>query len=91
VATHLPQELISMGPAALAPAGGARPGEWIEAEFNETSRRTIREYLWVLYKYRWLGGVCFVTVLGIALLITLMADRGSIPPRRASWSRGKPP
>jgi succinoglycan biosynthesis transport protein ExoP len=74
VATHLPHELISMGPSTLAP-GGARSGEWIEVEYNETSRRTIREYLWVLYKYRWLGAVCFATVLGIALLVTLMADR----------------
>jgi capsular exopolysaccharide synthesis family protein len=69
-----PHELVSMGPSSLTTAGVAR-GDYIEAEYSEPTRRSIREYLWVLYKYRWLGAVCFATTVGIALLVTLMSAR----------------
>jgi polysaccharide biosynthesis transport protein len=74
VAMNPPHELVSMGSSALAPASLVR-GPEIEVEYTQPTRRTIREYLWVLYKYRWLGAVCFATTLGIALLVTLMSPR----------------
>ncbi|MBM4265384.1 MAG: polysaccharide biosynthesis tyrosine autokinase [Deltaproteobacteria bacterium] len=68
-------ELVSVGASDLGPARTPRSVEYIEAEYSEPSRRSLREYLWVLYKYRWLGTVCFAATLGITLVVTLLSSR----------------
>jgi capsular exopolysaccharide synthesis family protein len=47
----------------------------LDAEFSEAPPRHVREYLRLLYKYRWLAFTCFGITLGIALLLTLLAPR----------------
>lgn len=59
-------------PAAPAPA--AYPG-YIDAEFLDVRRRHMREYLWILHKYRWLAATCFGIVFALACIFTLLVGR----------------
>jgi capsular exopolysaccharide synthesis family protein len=59
-------------PAAPVPAG--YPG-YIEAEVVDVRGRHLREYLWILYKYRWLAATCFGVVFGLTSLGTLLSSR----------------
>src|SRR5262249_17371931 len=70
------------GPRA-APAPGAAPAVgvpagypgYIEAEVVDVRGRDLREYLWILYKYRWLAAACFGVVFGLTCLGTLLSSR----------------
>lgn len=72
-------DLVSAPPTGSGPPApalaGARAGEWVDVEYAAAPRRSLREYLWVLYKYRWLGAVCFACVFGLTLLVTLLSPR----------------
>ena len=46
-----------------------------EAEFSEVRRRHVRDYLRILYKYRWLAAALFVVTLGVTVLVTLLTPR----------------
>jgi len=59
-------------PAVAVPAG--YPG-YIEAEVVDVRGRDLREYLWILYKYRWLAAACFGVVFGLTCLGTLLSSR----------------
>src|SRR5262249_54782035 len=73
---HVPSTDVApapvMVPAAAVPAG--YPG-YIEAEVVDVRGRDLREYLWILYKYRWLAAACFGVVLGLTCLGTLLSSR----------------
>ena len=65
-------------PELLTPARGqlAAPGaQIVDAEFSEAPPRHLREYLWVLLKYRWLVLTCFLLTVGLTTLVTLLAPR----------------
>src|SRR4029450_3442191 len=67
---HLPSTDVAPGPPAQAvPAG--YPG-YIEADFFDVRGRHVRDYLWILYKYRWLAATCFGVVLALTCLYTLL-------------------
>jgi capsular exopolysaccharide synthesis family protein len=72
---HLPSADIAAAPA-VAPAAvvGGYPG-YIDAEFVDVKRRHLREYLWILHKYRWLAATCFGVVFGLTCVFTLLAGR----------------
>jgi succinoglycan biosynthesis transport protein ExoP len=46
-----------------------------DAEYSEAPARHPRDYLRVLYKYRWLATTCFGLVFGATLLLTLLTTR----------------
>src|SRR5262245_22242601 len=72
---HLPSAEIATAPAvATAAVAGGYPG-FIDAEFVEVRGRHLREYLWILYKYRWLAATCFGVVFGLTCVYTLLAGR----------------
>jgi polysaccharide biosynthesis transport protein len=72
---HLPSAEIAAAPAvAPAAVAGGYPG-YIDAEFVDVRRRHLREYLWILYKYRWLAATCFGVVLGLTCVFTLLTRR----------------
>ena len=69
---HVPSTEVSVVPGM--PAAGASAG-YIDAEFVDVRRRHLREYLWILYKYRWLAATCFGVVFGLTCVFTLLAGR----------------
>jgi succinoglycan biosynthesis transport protein ExoP len=74
-------------PAAPLPAG--YPG-YVEAEFVDVRGRHMREYLWILYKYRWLAATCFGIVFGLTCLFTLLASRVYTATTRVQVTRQSP-
>jgi len=62
-----------------APVGRAAPVppayDYIEAEFSEVRRRQLRDYLRIVYKYRWLAAALFIGTFGLTVLITLLTPR----------------
>src|SRR6185369_1813251 len=75
MATHQQGELVSFAASEIGPGRSPRSVDYIEAEYSEPTRRSLREYLWMLYKYRWLGAVCFAATIGATLLLTLLSAR----------------
>src|SRR5262245_21648303 len=76
---HMLPHVPSTEPAAASSTpsttvAGGYPG-YIDAEFVDVRRRHLREYLWVLYKYRWLAATCFGVVFGLTCVFTLLAGR----------------
>jgi capsular exopolysaccharide synthesis family protein len=69
---HVPSTEVSTVPGM--PAAGAYPG-YIDAEFVDVKGRHLREYLWILHKYRWLAATCFGVVFGLTCVFTLLAGR----------------
>lgn len=72
-------ELVAPVAAAPAAAGRAAPVppvyDYVEAEFSEVRRRQARDYLRIVYKYRWLAAALFVVTLGLTVLLTLLTPR----------------
>ena len=64
-------ELLTPARAQLAPLGA----QVVDAEFSEAPPRHLREYLWVLLKYRWLVLTSFGLTVGLTILITLLTPR----------------
>src|SRR5262245_1465207 len=72
---HLPSAEIATAPAVTPTAvAGGYPG-YIDAEFVDVRGRHLREYIWILYKYRWLAATCFGVVFGLTCVHTLLAGR----------------
>jgi uncharacterized protein involved in exopolysaccharide biosynthesis len=72
---HVPAtEFPAAAPAVPSVVTGGSPG-YIDAEFVDVHSRHLREYLWILYKYRWLAATCFGVVFGLACVFTLLAGR----------------
>jgi succinoglycan biosynthesis transport protein ExoP len=73
--THVPSTEVAPSPApthAAVPAGS--PG-YIDAEIVDVRGPHLREYLWILYKYRWLSATCFGVVFSLTCLATLLSSR----------------
>ena len=75
-------ELVAPAAAAAAAAGRAASVppvppvyDYVEAEFSEVRRRQARDYLRIVYKYRWLAAALFVVTLGLTVLVTLLTPR----------------
>ncbi len=72
-------EIVAPVAAAVAAAGRAAPVppvyDYVEAEFSEVRRRQARDYLRIVYKYRWLAAALFVVTLGLTVLVTLLTPR----------------
>jgi capsular exopolysaccharide synthesis family protein len=76
-------ELVAPAAAAAAAAGRAASVapvvppvyDYVEAEFSEVRRRQARDYLRIVYKYRWLAASLFVVTLGLTVLVTLLTPR----------------
>src|SRR2546422_5479501 len=64
-------ELLTAARAQLPPPGA----HMVDTEFSEVPARHLREYLWVLYKYRWLALTCFGLTLGLTAMMTLLTPR----------------
>lgn len=76
--------------AQLAPANGHAPGGVIDAEFSEIQARHLRDYLRLLYKYRWLAATCLGLTLGLSLVLTLMTTRLYTSTTRLQVARQSP-
>jgi polysaccharide biosynthesis transport protein len=85
---YLPSTEVAHAPAAQAVATGS-PG-YIEAEFVDVRGRHIRDYLWILYKYRWLAATCFGVVFGLTFLYTLLTPRVYTAGTRVQVTRESP-
>ena len=55
----------------LAPANAHLAAGVIDAEFSEVPTRHLRDYLRLLYKYRWLAAACFGVTFGLVAVSTL--------------------
>jgi len=86
LATHL---------RALAPIPAERPPAFMapamsDAEFREAPPRHLRDYLWVLQKYRWLAAICFGLTLGVTVLVILVTPRRFTASTRLQVARQSP-
>src|SRR5437867_8878712 len=68
-------DLIAAGRLHPGPVGAPFAPEVIDAEYSDASPRHLREYLRVLYKYRWLAATTFALTMGLAVLVTLVTPR----------------
>ncbi len=74
------------------PVVPARPPapDVLDAEFSDAPRIDVREYLRILYKYRWLAGTCFGLTLALSVLMTLMTARTYTASTRLQVARTSP-
>ena len=82
------EQALTSRPTA-APAGFA-PAGVIDAEFSEVPARHLRDYLRLLYKYRWLAATCLALTLGVSLLVTLVTTRLYTASTRLQLARQSP-
>jgi len=69
-------ELVASTGTAVGRAAVTQPAyDYVEAEFSEVRRRQARDYLRILYKYRWLAASLFVVTFGLTVLVTLLTPR----------------
>ena len=61
-----------------------------DGEFSEAPSRRLRDYLRILYKYRWLAAACFGLTLGATVLVTLLTTRLYTAATRLQLSRESP-
>ena len=88
MSAHVPStDVVPMQAAPTVPAGN--PG-YIEAEVVDVRGRHLREYLWILYKYRWLSATCFGIVFGLTCLGTLLSSRVYTATTQVEVSRDSP-
>src|SRR5215813_8427439 len=88
---HVPATEVSAAAPAVpsAAVAGGYPG-YIDAEFVDVRGRHMREYLWILYKYRWLSATCFGIVFGLTCLGTLLSSRVYTATTQVQVSRDSP-
>lgn len=68
--------LLAPATAAVGRAAISPPAyDYVDAEFSEVRRRHVRDYLRIVYKYRWLAAALFVVTLGLTVLVTLLTPR----------------
>ena len=75
-------------PTQVAAPPSAAP--YIDAEFVDVPSRHLRDYLWVVYKYRWLAGTCFALTFGLVGLVTLFTPRAYTATTRLQVARQSP-
>ncbi len=86
---HLPATEVTPAPPAQQRVPAGYPG-YIEAEYVDVRGRHVRDYLWILYKYRWLAGTSFGVVFGLAALFTLLTARVYTATTRVQVARTSP-
>jgi len=70
------ETLPERAPSAPPPATAGPAAQIVyEAEFDEVPPRHLRDYLVVLYKYRWLAAACVGLSLGAAVVLTVLSPR----------------
>jgi succinoglycan biosynthesis transport protein ExoP len=84
--TDVAPTAVGMSPAVVA---AGYPG-YIEAEVVDVRGRHLRDYLWILYKYRWLAATCFGAVFGLTCLATLLSSRVYTATTRVQVTRDSP-
>src|SRR5438552_4376589 len=84
------QALASRAPDSRLTAPGGYAAGVIDAEFSEVPARHLRDYLRLLYKYRWLAATCLALTLGLALLVTLVTTRLYTASTRLQLARQSP-
>src|SRR6184192_3460740 len=78
------QALASRATDSRLTAPGGYAAGVIDAEFSEVPARHLRDYLRLLYKYRWLAATC------LALLVTLVTTRLYTASTRLQLARQSP-
>lgn len=69
-------ELVAGGATPPGRAAVAPPAyDYVEAEFSEVRRQKTRDYVRILYKYRWLAASLFVVTFALTVLVTLLTPR----------------
>jgi capsular exopolysaccharide synthesis family protein len=69
-------ELVPAGVSAVGRAGVPPAAyDYIDAEFSEVRRRQVRDYLRIVYKYRWLAATLFGLTFGLTVVVTLLTPR----------------
>jgi capsular exopolysaccharide synthesis family protein len=76
--------------APPSPGAGASAQAYIDAEFVDVRGRHLRDYLWILHKYRWLAATCFGVVFGLSCLLTMLASRVYTASTRVQVTRESP-
>src|SRR5437773_2289280 len=84
------QALASRATDSRLTAPGGYAAGVIDAEFSEVPARHLRDYLRLLYKYRWLAATCLALTLGLALLVTLVTTRLYTASTRLQLARQSP-
>src|SRR6059058_3517056 len=84
------QALASRATDSRLTAPGGYAAGVIDAEFSEVPARHLRDYLRLLYKYRWLAATCLALTLGVALLVTLVTTRLYTASTRLQLARQSP-
>lgn len=82
-----PHEHLPTPPPSRA-SGAALP--ILDAEVVETPSRHLRDYIWVVYKYRWLAGTCCAIAVGLIGLLTLLTPRAYTATTRLQISQRSP-
>src|SRR5262245_65767269 len=59
----------------------------IDVEAVERPARRLRDYLWLVYKYRWLSGTCCALAIGIVAVVTLLTPRAYTATTRVQVAR----
>lgn len=75
---------------ATLPARPPAAPDVLDAEFSDAPRIDVREYLRILYKYRWLAGTCFGLTFALAVLMTLLTARTYTATTRLQVARQSP-
>ena len=69
-------DLVPGGASAVGRAAPSAPAyDYIEAEFSEVRRRHTRDYLRIVYKYRWLAASLFIVTFALTVLVTVLTPR----------------
>jgi len=65
-------------------------GDFVDAEFTEAPARSLRDYLYLLVKYRWLAATAFSAILAAATVRTLMAPKIFVASTKLEISKEAP-
>ena len=88
---HSPSmELLAAGQQPLGSTAVPLTQAFLEAEFSEPPPRHVRDYLRVLYKYRWLAATCFAMIFGLTVVVTLLTPRLYTAATRLQVARQSP-
>lgn len=65
-------------------------GDFVDAEFTEAPARSLRDYLHLIVKYRWLAATAFSAILASAAVRTLMAPKIFVASTKLEISKEAP-
>src|SRR6185369_6554854 len=82
----------AMVPSTTLHTGGAElgPPAVLDAEFTDAGSPHLRDYVRVLYKYRWLAAVCFGVTFGLTVVVTFLSPQLYSAATRLQVSRESP-